>query len=153
MNAECGVGNAECGVRTASSAVRGATTMQPRRALFLPQPAGLPFPQPGGLPDSSRGSERSVDPRKSAGINCTPEGCQKPLLVRKRRARSGIKAEGRLFDSFQKHRGLDQLECFWLPGVYASLRPPATIWHPSEVQISIPHSAFACPRLLSGYPL
>ena len=44
--------------------------------------ADLPA-QPGGLPDSSRGSERSADPRKSDKMSRTLEGCQKALLAKK----------------------------------------------------------------------
>ena len=98
-------------------------------------------PEPGGLPVSSRGSERSADPRKSAKSNCTLEGCQT--------------AADLLPEVVQRGRGSRTV--FWATLSDSSKSDPAPwFWHPFGVQD--PLSRFrgsalrSDPRLLTGNP-
>src|SRR5437867_4391157 len=66
---------------------------------------------PEGCQTVAGGRSEAQTPGKAVRINCTLEGCQKPLLVTQRHARAATK--GRL--PVQRHQDLDQLEGFWHP--------------------------------------
>ncbi len=81
--------------------------------------------QPGGLPDGSRGSPRGGDPRSRVGRSLHPgTGCQKPASGRS----SWLLASLRDAETYHP----------WTGGL-ATLRPPATVFHPSGMNLRCPN--------------